>query len=93
MKIRSALLAAALALALIGCQAEEPTGTDSIPPEPSPTVSAPPEALTPEQLLARQPMDDTHDAFLVDTGGKLGTLLVTVEKGESGPNPDPEREP
>ena len=92
MKIRSALLAAALALALIGCQAEEPTGTDSIPPEPSPTVSAPPEALTPEQLLARQPMDDTHDAFLVDTGGKLGTLLVTVEMGERGPNPDPEWE-
>jgi len=93
MKIRSALLAAALALALIGCQAEEPTGTDSIPPEPSPTVSAPPEALTLEQLLARQPMDDTHDAFLVDTGGKLGTLLVTVEMGERGPNPDPEWEP
>lgn len=36
-------------------------------------------------LLARQPIDDTHDAFLVPTGGKLGTLLVTVEMGEQDP--------
>ena len=33
----------------------------------------------PEQVLAEQLIDDTHDAFLVDTGGKLGTLLVTAE--------------
>lgn len=26
--------------------------------------------------------DDTHDFFTVPTGGKLGTLLVTVEEGE-----------
>lgn len=86
MKIRYALLAAALALALTGCQAEEPTGTAPVPPEPSPTAGVPlrtpPELPRPEELLARQPMDDTHDAFLVDTGGKLGTLLVTAEKGE-----------
>lgn len=34
---------------------------------------------TPEQVLAEQLIDDTHDAFLVDTQGKLGTLLVTAE--------------
>ena len=44
---------------------------------------------TPEQILAEQAIDDTHDAFLVDTHGKLGTLLVTAElamesKGEFG---------
>jgi len=35
--------------------------------------------ITPEQALAEQLIDDTHDAFLVDTGGNLGTLLVTAE--------------
>ena len=44
---------------------------------------------TPEQILAEQAIDDTRDAFLVDTHGKLGTLLVTAElaresKGEFG---------
>lgn len=34
---------------------------------------------SPQQLLKEQPIDDSHDAFLVDTGGKLGTLLITVE--------------
>lgn len=86
MKIRYALLAAALALALTGCQAEEPTGTAPLPPEPSPTAGVPlrtpPELPSPEELLEQQPVDDTHDAFLVDTGGKLGTLLVTAELGE-----------
>lgn len=37
---------------------------------------------TPEQVLAEQPIDGTHDAFLVDTRGKLGTLLVTAELAE-----------
>lgn len=32
-----------------------------------------------QQVLEEQPIDDTHDAFLIDTGGKLGTLLITVE--------------
>ena len=32
-----------------------------------------------QQLLEEQPIDDTHDAFLVDTGGELGSLLVTAE--------------
>ena len=62
MKIRHILLAAALALLLAGCQAEEPVGSASVPPEPSPVQSlpvepfpvssAPPEAPTPEQLLS-----------------------------------------
>ena len=86
MKLRYALPAAALALLLIGCQAEEAAGTASVPQELSSAASAPvsmpPELPSPEELLARQPIDDTHDAFLVDTGGKLGTLLVTAEKGE-----------
>lgn len=93
MKKRIIMLWAALALLLCACggQAEE-----SAPPEPSPspvaTAGAPledapaptpsqPAQPTPEELLARQPIDDTHDAFLVPTGGELGTLLVTAEKG------------
>lgn len=89
MKKRIVMLAAALVLLLIGCQAEEPAGTASVPLEPSPTAgvpeSTPPETPSPEQLLAQQPIDDDHDAFLVDTGGKLGTLLVTAERGEQDP--------
>ncbi len=34
---------------------------------------------SPQQLLKEQTIDDSHDAFLVDTGGKLGILLITVE--------------
>lgn len=37
---------------------------------------------SPRQVLEEQPIDDTHDAFLVDTGGKLGTLLVTAALDE-----------
>lgn len=89
MKIRYALPIVALALLLAGCQAEKSVETASVPPEtPAPTEeSAPLETLGPsldplEELLAQQPIDDTHDAFLIPTGGTLGTLLVTVEKGE-----------
>lgn len=89
MKIRYALLAAALALLLAGCQAKEPVATVSVPPDtPAPMEeSAPPEEPEPsldplEQLLAQYPIDDDHDAFLVDTGDRLGTLLVTAELGE-----------
>ena len=35
-------------------------------------------------VIQQQPIDDTHDAFLVSTGGKLGTLLVTAELAEQG---------
>ena len=40
-----------------------------------------PVSKTPQELLAEQPIDDTHDAFLVDTNGRMGTLLVTAELG------------
>lgn len=45
-----------------------------------------PEGKTPQQLLEEQPRDENHDAFLVDTGGALGTLLIAVElDGRDGP--------
>lgn len=100
MKRQLIILTAVLALLLAGCRAEGPAGTapvpqelsagQSLPLEPSPGASGPPEAITPEEFLAQQPIDDSHDAFLVDTGGRLGTLLVTAEMGERGPGPDPE---
>ena len=34
-------------------------------------------------LLEEQKIDSARDAFLVDTGGRLGTLLVTVESCEA----------
>lgn len=37
---------------------------------------------SPQQVLEEQPIDDTHNAFLVDTGGKWGILLVTAELDE-----------
>lgn len=91
MKKKILLLAACLMLALSACGEEpgeaasaplEPSLGQSLPLESSPGASTPPETPAPEELLARQPIDDTHDAFLVETGGKLGTLLVTAEKGE-----------
>lgn len=37
---------------------------------------------TPQQaLLEEQLVDDMHDAFLLDTKGDLGTLLITAEQG------------
>lgn len=58
------LLLALCALLLAGCQRNE---------APVPPVK------TAQELLEEQPFDEDHDAFLVDTGGRLGTLLVTVE--------------
>ena len=47
------------------------------------------QAKTPLQaLLEDQLVDDTHDAFLIDTGGELGTLLVTAELDEEAPTED-----
>ena len=78
------LLLALSALLLVGCQAK-PKGVvssegpaeagSSFQPEP------PPQPKTAQELLEEQPIDDTHDAFLVDTGGRMGTLLVTAELG------------
>lgn len=46
------------------------------PPAPDPTEEV--------KELRGFPIDNTHDAFEVPTGGKLGTLLVTVEQEEEG---------
>lgn len=52
---------------------------------PTETAQEPPETATKtaQELLEEQTVDDTHDAFLVDTGGELGTLLVTAERAEN----------
>ena len=42
-------------------------------------------AKTPERLLIEQLVDDNHDAFLLNTGGDLGTLLITAELDEEAP--------
>ena len=66
-----------LCILLCGCQAKEKTPAISAPPpEPAPKTA--------QELLEEQIIDDTHDAFLVDTGGKLGTLMVTVEQYQDG---------
>lgn len=71
--MRIKLLPLALcALLLGGCQrGGEDVSAVSLPPEPAPKTA--------QELLEEQPIDDTHDAFLVDTGGRMGTLLVTTE--------------
>lgn len=80
------LLAALLLLSACGREAAEDSPPPSVEPSPTQTAEMPspevsePETPTPEELLAQQTIDDTHDAFLVPTGGKLDTLLVTVEK-------------
>ena len=52
-----------------------------IPLEPS----AEPVKTPQQELLEEQLVDDTHDAFLIDTGGDLGTLLITAELDEEAP--------
>lgn len=83
------LLLAALLL-LGGCYAAQPledpspsaaeTSTPTAPPTPTPTPTSEPTQEVKE--LWGFPIDDTHDAFEVPTGGELGTVLVTVERGE-----------
>lgn len=76
----SLLLAALLLLG--GCYAAQPLE------DPSPSAaetSTPTSTSEPTQEVKELwgfPIDDTHDAFEVDTKGKLGTVLVTVERGE-----------
>lgn len=68
-----------LALCLLGgCAAPASVATPTPTPSPTPTPEEPKE-------LWGFPIDDTHDAFEVPTGGKLGTVLVTVEAGEEVP--------
>ncbi len=76
---------------LAACAAPSPTPTPVAAPTPTPTSTPAPTPTpiptpvpTPEEPteLWGFPIDDTHDAFEVPTGGKLGTVLVTVEKEE-----------
>lgn len=58
----------------------EPAPTVTATPAPTPTPTPEPEPTSEEVTeLWGFPIDDTHDAFEVPTGGKLGTVLVTVE--------------
>lgn len=58
-------------------KAATPSPTPAVTAAPSPTPTTEP-SQAPEALWGF-PIDDTHDAFEVDTKGKLGTVLVTVE--------------
>lgn len=90
-----AALAAAFLFLLAGCGPKEtvmpapspsevvtptPTATPTSTPTPTPTPT--PEPTEEPKELWGFPIDETHDAFEVPTGGKLGTVLVTVERGE-----------
>lgn len=48
-------------------------------PTPSPTPTPEPEPTEEVKELWGFPIDETHDAFEVPTGGRLGTVLVTVD--------------
>lgn len=76
---KGAVGALLLALCLLGACAA-PMAEETVAPTPIPTPS--PEVVT---ELWGFPIDDTHDAFEVPTGGRLGTVLVTVEAGEEVP--------
>lgn len=91
MRKRLIALLLCLALSLSACgqgnvETPEPTPTaeETATPAPSSTPAPEPEP-DPEEVteLWGFPLDDTHDAFEVPTGGKLGTVLVTVEIEES----------
>ena len=72
--VMSALLSLTL---LCGCRGQSGPETSG-----SGASSSVPRSKTPQEILAEQTVDESHDAFLVDTGGSLGTLLVTAERGE-----------
>lgn len=97
MRLRLTVLVLACLLLLAGCgtaETTEPTATPtpsaavtpapSPAPTPTPTPTPAPEPTEEGKELWGFPIDDTHDAFEVPTGGRLGTLLVTVEQGEEG---------
>lgn len=73
------LLAALLVLS--GChRAAAPAPGPSQTAAPTPSVTPSPAPSEEPGQLWGFPIDDDHDAFEVDTKGKLGTVLVTVEK-------------
>ena len=72
------LLSASLCLLSCACRTDS---TESVPT--GPLIQA---EKSPQQLLEEQPIDDTHDAFLVDTGGRLGTLLIAAELATGSKN-------
>lgn len=64
----------------------EPVPTVTTAPPPTPTPTPEPEPTSEEVTeLWGFPIDNTHDAFEVPTGGKLGTVLVTVEMKDKEP--------
>jgi len=75
------LLLAACAAPAMETAAPTPSVEGTANPEP---IMAPEPVPSPEEPkeLWGFPIDDTHDAFEVPTGGKLGTVLVTVEMAE-----------
>ena len=75
------LLLALCALLMAGCQAspEDQTGSGRGGDGSTSQAESAPTPKTPQELLEEQPIDEYHDAFLVDTGGRMGTLLVTTE--------------
>lgn len=82
-RVFALLLCFTLPLSACGQGREEipepaPTVTAAPPPTPTPTPEPEPKSEEVTELWGF-PIDDTHDAFEVPTGGKLGTVLVTVE--------------
>ena len=70
-KLKVSFLLFSLCLTLCSCRTYN---TENVIPEQPVQLER-----SPQQILEEQAIDDTHDAFLVDTKGKLGTLLVTAE--------------
>lgn len=85
--MKKLLLPALLLLCLAACaRSPETAPTDAPTPSPTPVPTATPTPTPtptpseePAETLWGFPIDDTHDAFEVPTGGRLGTVLVTVE--------------
>lgn len=92
MRRKYAAALAAVMLLLTGCGPKEtvapaPSPSEVVTPTPTatptPTPTPTPEPTEEVKELWGFPIDETHDAFEVPTGGKLGTVLVTVERGEA----------